>query len=85
MLCPGELTIRVELKYCEFCGGLWLRPEGSVSPYCGSCRPKIQELTDDPLRLRVGRPSRAKLPVLEACVQPHSEAPVWVEVAEVCA
>ncbi len=85
MQSPGELTIRVELKYCEFCGGLWLRSEGSVSPYCATCRPKINDLADDPLRLRVGRPSRAKLPVLEAAVRPYSEPPVWVEVAEVCA
>ena len=26
-----------ELKYCEFCGALWLRPCGSADVYCASC------------------------------------------------
>ena len=30
--------IQVELKYCERCGGLWLRPQGTNGVYCGSCR-----------------------------------------------
>ena len=30
--------IRVELKYCERCGGLWLRPQGADGVYCASCR-----------------------------------------------
>ena len=30
--------IRVELKYCERCGGLWLRPQGAEGVYCASCR-----------------------------------------------
>ena len=30
--------IHVELKYCERCGGLWLRPEGAEEVYCASCR-----------------------------------------------
>jgi len=30
--------IQVELKYCERCGGLWLRPRGADDVYCASCR-----------------------------------------------
>jgi Zn-finger nucleic acid-binding protein len=30
--------IQVELKYCERCGGLWLRPQGTNGVYCTSCR-----------------------------------------------
>jgi Zn-finger nucleic acid-binding protein len=30
--------IQVELKYCERCGGLWLRPQGTDGVYCASCR-----------------------------------------------
>src|SRR5258706_5095688 len=30
--------IQIELKYCERCGGLWLRPQGTNGVYCGSCR-----------------------------------------------
>ncbi len=29
--------IQVELKYCERCGGLWLRPQGTDGVYCASC------------------------------------------------
>jgi hypothetical protein len=29
--------ILMELKYCERCGGLWLRPRGSGLIYCPSC------------------------------------------------
>jgi len=42
--------IQVELKYCERCGGLWLRPYGAVVVYCASCcaclkaRPKPGEV-----------------------------------------
>jgi hypothetical protein len=34
----GELqAIRVELKYCEACGALWMRPRSSHAPYCRRC------------------------------------------------
>jgi hypothetical protein len=32
----GEET-QVELKYCERCGGLWLRAQGTNGIYCASC------------------------------------------------
>jgi Zn-finger nucleic acid-binding protein len=30
--------IQVELKYCERCGGLWLRPQRTDGVFCASCR-----------------------------------------------
>ena len=33
----GSGAIQLELKYCERCGGLWLRPRGSELVFCGSC------------------------------------------------
>ena len=33
-----ESAIHVELKYCERCGGLWLRLQGVGGVYCASCR-----------------------------------------------
>jgi len=33
--------IRVELKYCERCGGLWLRARGSEGVHCASCRSRL--------------------------------------------
>ena len=47
---------RVELKYCEHCGGLWIR-EGGAGVYCERCQPKIADLPI-PKSQR-----RAKLPV----------------------
>jgi hypothetical protein len=35
---------KVELKYCERCGGLWLRWEGSLERYCLYCAPEMQEV-----------------------------------------
>ncbi len=34
----------VELKYCERCGGLWLRPLGIREIYCPSCIPLMADL-----------------------------------------
>jgi hypothetical protein len=36
-------TVRVELKYCEHCGGLWVR-EGGAGVYCEQCRAKVDDL-----------------------------------------
>ncbi len=33
--------IQVELKYCERCGGLWLRPRGADGVYCASCHKRL--------------------------------------------
>jgi len=38
--------IRVELKYCERCGGLWLRPQGADGVYCASCRVGLAAMPD---------------------------------------
>ena len=36
--------MEVELKYCERCGGLWLRPVGGRQIYCPPCIPKMAHL-----------------------------------------
>jgi len=50
--------IRVELKYCEHCGGLWLRDCGSGEVYCPACQPEVAQLPVP----RKG-PLRARLPI----------------------
>lgn len=36
--------IALELKYCERCGGLWLRPAGGGQIYCTICSRAMAEL-----------------------------------------
>ena len=38
-------TISYELKYCERCGTLKLRPVDSVSTYCGRCEGLLARFT----------------------------------------
>jgi len=39
-----EVQGRVELKYCERCGGLWLRRIGSRNAYCHGCEHQMCEM-----------------------------------------
>lgn len=36
----------LELKYCERCGGLWLRPRGWAGVHCASCRACVAAMPD---------------------------------------
>jgi hypothetical protein len=36
--------LRVELKYCERCGGLWLRAVGVAEVYCAGCGREMDEM-----------------------------------------
>jgi Zn-finger nucleic acid-binding protein len=49
--------VGVELKYCEHCGGLWVRERGAGEVYCEKCQPKVAEL---PVPKK--RPGRIMLP-----------------------
>lgn len=40
----GSALVRIELKYCEACGGLWLRREGAGEVYCERCRERMGEI-----------------------------------------
>jgi hypothetical protein len=49
--------VRVELKYCEHCGGLWLRERGAAGVYCDKCQAKVADL---PVPKK--KPGRVRLP-----------------------
>jgi Zn-finger nucleic acid-binding protein len=49
----GANEMRFELKYCERCGGLWLRPVGGEQVYCVICARQMAELP--PASHEVGR------------------------------
>jgi hypothetical protein len=51
-------AVRLELKYCEHCGGLWLRECGEGVVYCRNCQPKVADL---PIPKK--KPQRVILPV----------------------
>jgi Zn-finger nucleic acid-binding protein len=54
-------VIQLELKYCERCGGLWLRRRGADEVYCAACAVKMPEY-----RLVRKSQSRPRLPVHHA-------------------
>jgi len=56
-------AVRVELKYCEHCGGLWLRECGAGVVYCGNCEAKVADL---PIPRK--KPQRVVLPVRQPTV-----------------
>jgi Zn-finger nucleic acid-binding protein len=56
--------IQVELKYCERCGGLWLRRQGSEQVYCASCEPFMAALPRPALKRPVGCVSRHDIEAL---------------------
>lgn len=61
-----EITeaIEVELKYCERCGGLWLRPRGVREVYCHGCIPRMAEFPD--VRKKEAKSSQPVAEELEA-------------------
>ena len=36
--------VGMELKYCEHCGGLWVRERGAGTIYCDKCQAKVADL-----------------------------------------
>ena len=49
-------TMSVELKYCERCGGLWLRECGSDQVYCVRCLTLLDDWPSSPNRQVVRLP-----------------------------
>ena len=37
-------VVFLELKYCERCGGLWLRPRDCEDVFCATCSAQMAEL-----------------------------------------
>jgi Zn-finger nucleic acid-binding protein len=55
----NELSL--ELKYCERCGGLWLRPVGGGQIYCVDCGRAMAELPPASYEVRKARVPRGPL------------------------
>jgi Zn-finger nucleic acid-binding protein len=48
----GTKERSLELKYCERCGGLWLRPAGGEQIYCTTCARAMGELPPSSVEIR---------------------------------
>lgn len=40
---PSAIETKLELKYCEACGVLCLRPAQEPSPYCQNCELRLAQ------------------------------------------
>jgi Zn-finger nucleic acid-binding protein len=62
----GSNEVGVELKYCEHCGGLWVRERGAGTVYCEKCQPKVADLPAPKMkRGRLALPVRPQTAVEE--------------------
>lgn len=60
--------IRVELKVCEGCGGLWLRAQNH-GVYCRPCAVRLSDFPAPRGRSRAGRKRKVRLVVCERGAQ----------------
>ncbi len=58
-----EEGISMELKYCERCGGLWLRREGEPGVYCAECRARVAARDRIIGKMRGPRPAQGIAPI----------------------
>jgi Zn-finger nucleic acid-binding protein len=65
--------IQMELKYCERCGGLWLRLKGSDLVYCPSCAVALAGL------LRTAKQTRQAADSQPGNFMPKLEGSFWSE------
>jgi hypothetical protein len=63
----NDRGVGVELKYCEHCGGLWVRERGAGVVYCETCQPKVDDLPAARKRRRTRLPARPKAVVDRNC------------------
>jgi uncharacterized Zn finger protein (UPF0148 family) len=73
-----EQEIQLDLKYCERCGGLWLRRKGDNGVYCAGCYAHFAALPtrgETPPRKPRRRKSRTASKTAQAEMQEHS-API---------
>ncbi len=61
--------MRMELKYCEHCGGLWVRESGAGVVYCENCLPKVADLPEPRIKhTRINLPVRERTAIEEVAI-----------------
>lgn len=71
-------ALQYELKYCERCGGLWLRPVGEAAVYCEPCALLMDAL---PLRRGPRRATAAGAIATAMVITAVSLATSWLAIA----
>lgn len=69
-----EKGVAVELKYCERCGGLWLRLQGESEIYCMSCRLRMAEMPRLPCPTPEDLQGQVQIEYLQAVTEPEVRA-----------
>lgn len=75
----AEAIIHFELKYCERCGGLWLRRRDAAAVYCSPCAHLMADISRRRLRCQTACASSGIAAItagLLAWLRP------WLEIAE---
>ena len=63
-MASAHVLIPLELKYCERCGGLWLRLSDTSDIYCADCLRALAEFPQRPRRVPAAASAKlALLPV----------------------
>ncbi len=73
----AEAIIHFELKYCERCGGLWLRPREAAAVYCHACARQMADIA----RRRLRRQAAANNSAVAAASALLIFLQPWVEIA----
>ncbi len=66
----AEAIIHFELKYCERCGGLWLRRLAAAAVYCSPCARQMADIARRRLRQSASPNPTVAAACLLACLQP---------------
>jgi Zn-finger nucleic acid-binding protein len=72
----SEIWEGLELKYCERCGGLWLRPSGGAQIYCSVCARAMADLppSSRDAEVPVSRPRTRKKQRKDGPFEVHEES-----------
>jgi hypothetical protein len=63
----GLEIVQLELKYCERCGGLWMRVRGAEEVYCPDCAVQVLDLFVSRKRTRPHLPVNDRHEIKSQC------------------
>lgn len=73
-----QVLIRLELKYCERCGGLWVRRSGLDESFCGPCA-RVEAQMPERRKQRERRDNSGMLALTLASAAPGANDCAWLE------